>query len=306
MSYAELMGSPLRMRQLITALAVADAGSISGAGRRLHTAQPAVSRSIKQLEDATGLGLFRRHPRGMAPTPEGEIFLLHARTVTTALAELDRQVNALRTGSAGSVRVGTLVAGAADLLPLAIAAFSAKRPMARVTVVEATPDLLHDRLISGELDFILGRLMPLVDRDLLQGEAFYNDAVRIIARAGHARSDAVDLSDLVDEQWIMPPRDTALRAQLEQSFEQSAGNVPRRVVECVTVPTIRRLLLESDFLAALPGGALESDIHHGDLTALDVSMKLGAVPVGIITRVGDVMSAVCEEFVGELRAATKR
>jgi len=242
----------------------------------------------------------------MLPTPEGEIFLLYARTVTTALAELDRQVVALRTGAAGSVRVGTLVAGAADLLPIAIAAFAATRPMVRITVVEATPDLLYDRLISGELDFILGRLMPLVDRELVQGQAFYNDYVQVMARTGHTRSGATDLAELVDESWIMPPRETALRAQLEQSFEQAAGRVPRRVVECVTVPTIRRLLLESDFIAALPGGALEVDIGHGDLEALDVSMALGAVPVGIITRVDDVMSAVCDEFVSELRAATTR
>jgi len=305
MRYAQLLGSPLRIRQLITALAVADAGSISGAGRRIHTTQPAVSRSIKQLEAAVGIELFVRHQRGMFPTAEGEIFLKHARTVTTALLELDRQVSALRTGSVGAVRVGTLVAGAADLLPVAIASFASTRPMARVSVVEATPDLLYGRLIDGELDFILGRLMPLVDRDLVEGEAFYNDTVQVIARAGHSRSDAVDLGELVDEAWILPPQETALRAQLEQSFEQSAGRVPRRVVECVTVPTIRRLLIESDFVAALPGGALDADVHHGELQSLAVSMSLGAVPVGVITRSGEVMSAVAGEFLSVLRAAAQ-
>ena len=303
MRYGQLLGSPLRIRHLVTALAVAEAGSISGAGHRVHTTQPAVSRSIKQLESAVGIELFHRHPHGMSPTAEGEIFLRHARTVTTALLELDRQVEALQSGSIGEVRVGTLVAGAADLLPVAIASFAATRPMARVSVVEATPDLLYSRLIDGELDFVLGRLMPLVDRDLVEGEAFYNDSVQVIARAGHRRSDAVDLGDLVDEAWILPPRDTALRAQLEQSFEQSAGRVPRRVVECITVPTIRRLLTESDFLAALPGGALESDVHHGQLRRLDVSMSLGPVPVGVITRAGDALSSVAGEFLAVLRDA---
>jgi len=295
------MGSTLRTRGLITALAVADAGSISGAGHRIHTAQPAVSRSIKQLETTVGFDLFHRHSRGMTPTAEGEVFLRHARTVATALLELDRQIAALQTGSAGSVRVGTLVAGAADLLPLAIASFASTRPLARVSVVEATPDLLYGRLIEGELDFILGRLMPLIDRDLVEGEAFYNDKVQVMARAGHSCSNAVGLAELVDEPWILPPRETALRSQLEQSFEQSAGRTPRRVVECVSVPTIRRLLLESNFVAALPGGALDSDVQHGELQYLDVTMSLGAVPVGVITRTTETLSAAAEEFLSALR-----
>lgn len=306
--YRDLVGSQVRIRQIVTALAIADHGSIAAASEALHTAQPAVSRTLLQLESAIGITLFHRLPRGMRLTAEGELFLPHARSVATGLLELERHLREVRSGSAGTIRIGTVVAGSADLIPLAIARFTNMNPNVKFGVVEAGPDSLYANLLSGELDIVIGRLLPLSEREHVDSEAFYQDTAQVLVRSGHPLvggrpSKSLSLGDLVDDAWILPPPATTLRSQIDRSFETNCGRTPKRVVECVTMPTVRRLLIESDHIAVVPSGALGSDETSGDLLArLNVQVTDQAVPIGVIKRSGVPLSRACEEFLDVVRA----
>lgn len=303
--YRLLLGQQIKIRQLITALAIADHGSIAGASQALRTAQPAVSRTLQQLERAIDIKLFERLPRGMTLTEEGALFLPHARSVATGLLQLEQHVEQVRSGAAGTIRIGTVVAGSADLIPLAIARFGQTRPLVRFSVSEANPDALYANLLSGELDLIIGRLMPLSEREHVEAEPFYQGSVQVLARSGHrlVGKRRLKLADLVDEAWILPPAATALRAQIDQSFETAAGRAPRQVVESATMPMVRRLLIETDHMAVVPTGALGSDTTSGSLLAkLDVLLGTPSVPIGAITRLGVPLSRACEEFLAVARS----
>lgn len=303
-SYRELLASPVRIRHLVTALSIADAGSIAGASTALHVAQPATSRTLQQLESTIGLKLFDRLPRGMQPTEAGEVFLANARGITTALTELHTQLHELRTGATGTIRIGTVVAGAADLIPLAIARFAEQNPFVKFRLIESNPDSLYQSLQAGELDVVIGRLLPLSERDHVETEAFYQDSVQVLVRSGHplAARKRLKLEQLIDHSWILPPPGTALRSQIDQRFEAVTAQPPRRVIECVTMPTVRRLLIETDSIAVVPTGALGSDMTSGNLlTSLPVTIAAQSVPIGVIRRSGVPLSRACEEFLAIAR-----
>ena len=82
----------MSLEQLETVVAIAEEGAVVRAARRLHVSQPPVTRRLASLEDELGVVLFERLPRGMRPTPEGEVFVAHARSILHALSEARRAV----------------------------------------------------------------------------------------------------------------------------------------------------------------------------------------------------------------------
>ena len=94
----------LQLRHYRLVRAIADHGQLSQAAGRLALSQPAASRLLSEIERSLGAPLFERHPKGMRPTPTGEVM---ARRAAAILAEIDgtaRELSAFRAGSAGSVR----------------------------------------------------------------------------------------------------------------------------------------------------------------------------------------------------------
>lgn len=75
----------MSVEQLETVVAIAEEGALVRAARRLHVSQPPVTRRLAALEDELGVTLFERLPRGMRLTPEGAVFVDHARSILLAL-----------------------------------------------------------------------------------------------------------------------------------------------------------------------------------------------------------------------------
>jgi DNA-binding transcriptional LysR family regulator len=157
-----------RMRAVVE---VARAESITTAGETLGLTQSAVSRSVAEVEEALGVQLFERLPRGIQATPAGRLFVERARRL---LAEVDELVASARQESAriaGRLRVGVIptAAHAAG----AIATFAGRHPELAIETISGSPQALCPRLIRGEIDLIVGtssylrRLRELEVRDLV-------------------------------------------------------------------------------------------------------------------------------------------
>lgn len=153
MSSSDRSGSHLDSDLLRTFLAVLEAGSVSGGATRLFRTQSAVSLQVQKLEDTVGQRLFRRHGRGVSLTAAGEQLLPVARRVVDTL---DRTMAALR-GSQGAteIRLGIPEEYGDTMLPGILAAFTRRRPDARLFLRCGASADFPRMLAAGDLDLAL-------------------------------------------------------------------------------------------------------------------------------------------------------
>ncbi len=137
MQTQQLFGGKLKLRHLVLLTTIADEGSFVAAAENLYVSQPAVTRSVRELEDLVGAELFVRGPRGVTPTPAGEILIEQARSALGNLCRASEQIEEVLQGGARPLRVGTNLAGAYALLPRAVVALKRTHPDITVSVVEA-------------------------------------------------------------------------------------------------------------------------------------------------------------------------
>lgn len=270
----------VRLRHLTAAVAIADNGTMIRAAEHLYTSQPAVSRTLRDLEAIVGVELFVRSARGMTPTVFGHVFLSHARAALGHLTRAQTHIRELVNAEAGKVTVGTHLAGSNSLLPWAVAALKSQHPHVTVAVREATPDILHADLVAGDIDLIVGRLTPSIKPERVEQSRLYEEPVRLVAKSDHPahQIESPTLADLLDFPWILPVERTTLRGELEQVFRSHQLPMPANLVESTSVLTVRTLLLESDFIAALPMLILRLD---PDVQPLSTSLEGIAREVGV-------------------------
>ena len=250
----KLLDGRLKLRHLVLVVTIAEHGSIMRAAEALHVTQPVVTRSLREVEEVLGVPLFDRYSRGVRLTVFGTSFVDHARAVLAQIRHAGEEISLLKSADLGTVTVGTYLAGSNMLLPRAIAALKASHPLLTVVVLEATPDVLQDDLLAGEVDVTVGRLLTAPPPRLTQ-EQLYLEPIRIVARTAHpvhALSNPT-LDQLAAYAWVLPSDRTALRREVEEVFLAQGVALPANRIECMSAHTLRYLLTETDLIAVLPG-----------------------------------------------------
>jgi len=197
------MGQGLQLRHLRYFVAVAEEGSLTvAAERRLHTAQPSLSRQIRDLEDEVGVQLLVRSARGVALTDSGRAFLDHARL---ALVQVDAAVEAARRAAHPAKPVfalGFLTGQEMDWLPEAMRILRDKLPNIEVSVSsQYSPDLAQ-ALVRGKLD--LAFMRPEAEMPDLNYTVIVKEPLVVAMPSDHrlASRNAVSLQDLAGEIFI--------------------------------------------------------------------------------------------------------
>jgi DNA-binding transcriptional LysR family regulator len=146
----------MELRQLEAFVAVARAGTFTGAAEQLGVVQPAVSQAVRRLEDELGLTLFERTSRRVTPTAEGAAFLPRAEAVLASLAEARNAARALAAGEAGAIRLAGTGGGAATIRRLQ----ELLSPDLRIELVRVQPKPKLQAVLDGDLDAALMRSAP--------------------------------------------------------------------------------------------------------------------------------------------------
>jgi LysR family transcriptional regulator, hca operon transcriptional activator len=196
----------MELRHLRYFVAVAEEGNLSEAARtRLHTAQPSLSRQLRQLEDEVGVQLFVRRPRGIVLTQSGVRFLEYGREILARIDEAVKDARGVRT----VLRVGSLPGLEHEVLPRVTRLAQAHAPDVEVRIGSAPSPRLVEQLRAGELDMALMRQVE--DAPDLHFELVGSHRIVVLLPAHHglARNDAVSFGDLRDQTYITVSRRAA-------------------------------------------------------------------------------------------------
>lgn len=293
-------------RRLLVASVLAEVQHMPTVARQLGVTQPAISAAVSRLEEVLGHKLFLRSARGLLPTDVGARCLVRFGRVLAELRHIEDDVNAARGRLEGLVTVGTLPLARTRLLPMAIDALLAQHPLLRLHSLESPYEQLCAGLLGGKVDFILGALRPITDRELVS-EVFFTEQLHVIASAKHplANRRHLCLADLRPYHWILSRPGTPLRESLAQFFMSHAEPAPRATVETGDQALVRGMLLRGKMLTVLSTHQLHYEIEAGHLRALDLPMAGLERHIGVTLRAGAQLSASATALMEQIRSVVK-
>lgn len=291
----------MKLNQLRDLVAIAENGGLRAAARQLKLAQPALSRSVHELEREVGAPLFERRTRGMIPTPMGEVLIRRARAVLREVERAGDEVKQLKGGTGGKVVAGLSFAAHVALLPKALQPFRDRYPQVQLHLVEGVYPTLEAGLKGGSIDFYVG---PQPERtpspDLIQEKLFDNIRV-ILGRKGHPLAGARSLRELAGAEWITSSVTFEAEKELGHLFAKHKLPPPRLGFASASILTLMVLLANSDLLAMVPVQWTEFAMTDNWLARIPVKEVLAAPSIVAVRRAGLPLTPAAEFLLDLMR-----
>lgn len=272
---------------MLDLLAVVDHGGVTAAARALNVSQPALTRSVRQLEETLDVTLLARVGRGVVPTRFGHSLAQHARTIEAELRHATRDLSDLRQAEGGHIALGASPIGMATLVGPALSRLHAVRPGLTFDVRNDAFGLQLDALDKGELDIVIGALFGGAGtHEHLVEEILFQNSLSVIVRGDHPLTRRADLTiaDLVDEAWVMARGSATIRQLVANEFRFEGSDPPKFVVETDSMLCVKGLLLSGDFVCANPAELFATEIERGVLCALPIRWHSGSRAIGFTLR----------------------
>lgn len=292
----------LDSRRLKHFLAVYDLRSIGQAAEKLFLTQPALSKSIRQLEEDLQVRLFDRTPLGVVPTVYGDALAQHARVIRSEMRHAETEISNLRGAVKGHVTVGCGPSVAAGLMPLATERLRKAKPGIRFTILEGLVDSILPALRRGELDLAVGAWPRPADSDVT-AETLVRDRVCVVAGPRHPllKKKSVEMSDLLEYPWVLPPETQRFRQLLEETFLAKGLSPPVPSVTSNSATFIRTMLLDNQSLSFLPVQSLPLRSRAPTLASVPVAGLSREVEVTLTFRERAVIPPAVHALIAALR-----
>ncbi len=276
-------------------LAVAERGSLRAAARHLDSAQPAISRSIQELEKELGVVLFERRATGVVLTPMGSTFHRRAVAVFEELRRAREEIEQLRGSVHGRLRVALSSVGHIALLPHALRPFRQRYPGVALDILDAVYPGVEASLRDGSIDFYVGPAPADTPSDLLVEKLCDNTRV-IVGRKGHPLAGATSLRELAEAEWITTSITHKAEEELGPLFAQHGLPPPRLVMQAHSTLTFLTSMVSSDLLMMLPVQWTQSPLLRDAVQRIPVREALPAPPVCLVRRAGMPLTPAAEYF----------
>ena len=306
------IGRRLRLRDLHVFSMVVQCGSMAKAARQLGVSQPAVSEVIVDLEHALRVRLLDRSAQGIKPTIYGDALLKRSIAVFDELKQSVRDIEHLADPTVGELRVGFTESLSTTILPLAIANFSQQYPRVSVHFEDVSAHAVAapgPGLRERKYDCVLQRIVtPLPDEtNDLQVEVLFEDELVIAAgsntRWAHRRN--IDLAELVNEPWILPPPGTWYYAFVSKLFNARGLDVPKASLSTHSLALRSRVLSEGPYITTFARSIMRLNAARYALTALPVKLSAQPFSAGILTLRNRTLSPVVDRFLAIAREVSR-
>jgi LysR family transcriptional regulator, regulator of abg operon len=296
----------MKTTQLRTLVAIAEHGTLMAAAHALSLSQPAVTKSIKELETRLGVQLLVRSGSGIRLTPYGEALLRHARTVVGEIERAEQELEEMKSSSVQTIRIGVSLLAASIVVPDAIHAFRARFSNVQLDVHEYQTTRLIDGLRDGSFDMCIGfsaqgdpgtefRVIPLG-----------NVTQSLAAKRGDPLASETRLERLREAHWLynytrktLPAFWAALTAQARAGAKLPP---PARMTVCTARRLYTELASEPGVVSVWPDFQLEEEVTRGSLERIALDWALPRLALTLIYRKDRVLSGEAEYFIECLKS----
>lgn len=297
-----LFSQRIRLRHLHTFVAVAQQGTLGRAAETLKLSQPALSKTLNELEQLTGTRLLDRGRLGAQLTLVGEQFLTHAIRVLDALNTAGQSLNYQPEQNNAVIRIGALPTAALGILPEVIGQVHKQQPDLTLQVATTNNPMLLAGLKSGELDVGIGRMS---DPEMMSGlsyELLFLESLKLVVRPNHPLlQTTITLSRVLEWPVVVLPSGTVPRQKAEDLLHSQGCTLPGGCIETLSASLSRQLTANFDYVWFVPSGAVKNDLRLGSLVALPIHPAGVGDPIGIITRVDAPLSAGVQSLINAIR-----
>ncbi len=227
---------------------IAELQHVGRASAELHRTQPALTSSVRRLEEACGAALFEKAGRGIRLTAAGKVMLKWARQMRLDVEDARRELSAIGQGLGGQVRIGIVPTAAQFLLPAVARRLLQEAPDVTLTTVIGLIDTLKPRLAAGEIDLMVGT-EGLAEAGFAS-KALAEDAIVVAASADHELfRGKPTLKDLTRYRWALQPPGAPTRDWLDHAFDRKRLPRPRVQVESTMLLMLPSLIARTGLLS---------------------------------------------------------
>jgi DNA-binding transcriptional LysR family regulator len=298
-------GYPLELRHLAHLITAIEKGTIGKAADALGISQPALTKSIRNLEAVLQVKLLERRSRGVVPTVYGDVVLSRGRAVQVELRDLINEIQALRAGRGGSLRIGVTQGVGSRLVPAATIRLVEQEPNTKLSVWTATTGELVGMLVNGDIEFAVASLDRRGSDFRIVEDVLFDDRPVIVVTPSHplARTRWVQPKDLTKLRWALAGAATPLRRMLDQIFMSENVPPPVPTIECDAALYVKSVLIEGQLVGFLPRDQITVEEKAGLLKGIPFKTDVSARPIGIMRRRSEVLSATGMLLIKEIKKA---
>jgi DNA-binding transcriptional LysR family regulator len=307
MDWGERIGRRLKLRDLHILFAVVECGSMARAAKQLSVSNPVISKAIASLEHTLGVRLLDRDVQGTQPTVYGRALLDCGLAAFGELRQAVQLIESLSDPTVGEVKLASSLAIASGFIPAVVARLIRRFPRIRVDLLAGEPATSYRALEERRVDLaILHRHAPIA-RPNMHWEQLYQDAYVVVAasKSAWARRRKIELADLMNEPWVLPPPDSAVGSIFAEAFVARGLNYPRAAISTQTMPARAALASTGSFLTILPNSALKPSTGRLALKALPIDLPTTRRPTGILRLSSHPPSPAVQHFVDCAREVAK-
>ena len=295
------------LRDLQVLISVIEAGSMGKAAKLLATSQPAISRSIADLEHAFGVRLLDRSAFGVEPTPYGRALLSRGIAMFDELGQGVRDIRFLANPTVGELSVAASIAIAEGLVCSVMRSLCQRYPRLSFQVLASDTTTAYRALLDRKVDLAIIHAIEPIPPEHVDVETLLLDPHIVVAgaRSPWARRRRLKLCDLADEPWALPPPGSPYASVVSEAFRANRLTVPPAAISS-TLPVRTTMLATGRFLSMVPRTVMQFAPKNRILKALPIDLPTTVKPLVLVTLKNRTLNPVAGLFAHQLRNTAKR
>lgn len=296
-----------QLRRFEMFCAVVDEGGVTRAAEHFQVAQPWVSAQIRSLEKAVGAPLFVREGRRNVLTEAGRRLYAWATEVLAGGAQVQRDIDDLNSGAAGSLAVATSMAIGTYLIPPLMTELRRERAGADITISISEPAVAMRRVETGEVDFAVTTWLDEVPPPGVRAEKLWDEPIVLCAAPGGPPvADVVDLAETERLPLVGVPAGVAIERNLDRQLRAAGLAAPSYVIRLGHAEAIKRAVADNDWACFAPLYCVADDVAAGRLRAVRIRDAELTETIGLFSRDTAWFSPLQHAAIDALQAAGAR